>query len=935
VILKSFLYIPESMFDYKLAKSLVIENPEYDKRLNSGLPLGDMEAVYVLYKKFEKNGKVFYRVPRYAFGNYSEVLKQYPQLVKGYSEVKECIEFKESSIEFNPSQKETIEKTIAMLEKELGAIVVAATGEGKSQLFIKIMCLLGMKTLILVHKDFLIGQWKENLLKLTNLKENEIGLLKQGKFIDGKVVLGSMQSLMRGTIDNSINDKFGLVCGDEIHHIGAKMFLRAFTRFNSKLRCGLSVVGDTRIFISHNDIIEHLEIQEFYNRFNFTRNKWNIVDGYKIRSFNGKEFIWKNVTGVLKHSVGKKKIFQFLLDKNVTVALTEDHSTYKVVGNSYKFIKRDKKYIASLEEVLGKDLKVGDYLLLEDKIDSLDSVDIMEFNILEYMTGKFYVAGDYTKWIENNITLLNGYKWHYKKRHKFRNGKYGVFIPGDMFSKFNNIPDCGTKIYTEGSCGHWLSYKIPVNVISYLLGFYLGDGWVSGGQLSFAIGIDEYDRFMKKLNLLIPYSNFGVFKRVMRGKSYEIKINCSPLANFFKTITNGAKSYNKFIPKEVYSFSENNIREFISGLMESDGHLGKKKLRYYYTTTSKRLADDIVQILKRVNVVSSVSNFPSRKGGIIDDRQIKSKRIKYVVNFSSYELHGDNTGYKGRRFPFIMNDLGGVPAKIRKVSLVKDVKNVYDINVEGTNWNTFVGSGVLVHNSATPDREDKMEKLYYYHLSSNLIIHNNVRNVGSEFYVIEYERVKAWKWYPAFIPFKIQLIHNIVADEVRNKIILDMIVELRKKGRKILVLSERISHLTELIYSTGKRLPSDSLVRFFGAKSLTKKERAEGVKQEKVKDPTKEELINGDVIFGTYSKVKEGVDIPQLDTLIFATPLSSKTTVIQAKGRIERFAEGKEKPVVIDIYDTDKSLLIGMFQKRKRLYKELQMRQLHLFSDIL
>lgn len=475
MILKSFLYIPEKLFDYKLAKKLVIENPEYDKRLNSGLPLGDMEAVYVLYKKIEKNGKVFYRVPRYALGNYSEVLKQCPQLVKGYSEVKEVISFKDSSIEFNPSQKETIEKTIIMLEKELGAIIVAATGEGKSQIFVKIVSLLGMKTLILVHKDYLINQWKENLLSLTDLKENEIGLLKQGKFVDGKIVLGSMQSLMRGTIGNEINDEFGLVCGDEIHRIGAKMFLRAFTRFNPKYRLGLS---------------------------------------------------------------------------------------------------------------------------------------------------------------------------------------------------------------------------------------------------------------------------------------------------------------------------------------------------------------------------------------------------------------------------------------------------------------------------ATPDREDKMEKLYYYHLSSNLIIHNNVRNVGSEFYVIEYEKMKAWKWYPAFIPFKIQLIHNIVADEKRNQILIDMMVELRKKGRKVLILSERISHLTELIYSMKKLLPSDSLVRFFGPKSLTKKERKEGVKQEKVKDPTKEELLKGDIIFGTYSKVKEGVDIPQLDTLIFATPLSSKTTVIQAKGRIERFVEEKKKPVVIDIYDTDKSLLIGMFQKRKRLYKELQMRQLHSFNDI-
>ena len=922
------------MFDYKLAKQLVIDNPEYTKRANSGLSMGDIEPSYTLYKKFEQNGKVFYRVPRYALGNYSELINKYPQLVKGYSEAKESIEFNDSSIEFNDSQKSTIEKTVEMLNKELGAIIVASPAEGKTTCAIKIASILGMKTLVLVHKDFLAEQWKENILKCTNIKENEIGLLKQGKFIDGKIVIGSMQSLMRGTIDNAVNDMFGLVILDECHRVGCKMFLRSATRFNSKFRLGLSVVGDTRIFISHDGVMEHLEIQEFYNKFNFNKNKWNVIDGYKIRSFNGKEFIWKNVTGILKHSVGKKKVFQFLLDKNVTVALTEDHSTYKVVEKGYKLVKNSKKYIASLEEIKGKDLKVGDYLLLEDKINSFNSVYITKLDMLKYMKGQFHVAGDYVKWIEDNITLSNGYKWHYKKRYKFKNGKYGTFIPGSMFSKFNNIPDCGTKIYTEGSCGHWLSCKVPASALSYLLGFYLGDGWVSGNQLTFAIGIGEYDRFMKKLNLLTPYSNFGIFKRIMPGKSYEIKISCSPLATFFKVITNGEKSYNKFIPKEVYSFSDSDTREFILGLLDSDGHLGKKDSRYYYTTTSKRLADDMVQILKRVDVVASVSSFSPRDGGIIDGRQIKSKRIKYVVNFSSYEFRGDNRGHNGRRFPFIMNDLGGVPAKIKKISLVADINNVYDISVEGTDWNAFVGSGVLVHNSATPDREDKLERLYYYHLSSNLVIHNNVRNMGSDFYVIEYERETSWKWYPSYIPFKIQLIHNIVADEVRNRIIIDAIVTLRKKGRKILVLSERISHLMELMNVTKKLLPNDCLVRFFGAKSLTKKERIAKMKQEKVKDPTSIELLKGDVIFGTYSKVKEGVDIPQLDTLIFATPLSSKTTIIQAKGRPERLAEGKKKPVVIDIYDTDKSLLIGMYKKRERLYKELNMHRILLFDDI-
>jgi superfamily II DNA or RNA helicase len=439
--------------------------------------MGDIEPSYTLYKKFEQNGKVFYRVPRYALGNYSELINKYPQLVKGYSEIKESIEFKENAIEFNDSQKSTIEKTVEMLNKELGAFIVAATGEGKSVMAIRIASLLGMKTLILVHKNFLMEQWKENILKYTGLKENEIGLLKQGKFVDGKIVLGSMQSLMRDTIDNTIKSEFGLVICDEAHRIGAKMFLRSFTRFNPKFRLALS---------------------------------------------------------------------------------------------------------------------------------------------------------------------------------------------------------------------------------------------------------------------------------------------------------------------------------------------------------------------------------------------------------------------------------------------------------------------------ATNSREDGMEKLYYYHLSSNLIIHSSSRNVGSDYYVVEYEREKAWKWYPSYIPFKIRLINDIITDEVRNALLLEIINKCLQNNRSVLVLSERIAQLKFLMDETVKTWSSIrdiNVIRFFGA--LTKRKGKTVIVTEKgIVDPSRSQLNSGAIVFGTYSKVKEGVDVPHLDTLIFATPFSSRTTLIQTKGRIERFAEEKKKPVVIDIYDTDKSLLIGMYKKRERLYKELNMHRILLFDDI-
>lgn len=105
---------------------------------------------------------------------------------------------------------------------------------------VKIASDLGLKTLVLCHKDKLAEQWVDSFKSLTKLKNSEIGFLKRGKFKDGKIVIGSIQSLMTDTFDESINNKFGLVIVDEAHIISARVFLKSFVRFNPKFRLLLS-----------------------------------------------------------------------------------------------------------------------------------------------------------------------------------------------------------------------------------------------------------------------------------------------------------------------------------------------------------------------------------------------------------------------------------------------------------------------------------------------------------------------------------------------------------------------------------------------------------------------------------------------------------------------------------------------------------------------
>ena len=154
-----------------------------------------------------------------------------------------------------------------------------------------------------------------------------------------------------------------------------------------------------------------------------------------------------------------------------------------------------------------------------------------------------------------------------------------------------------------------------------------------------------------------------------------------------------------------------------------------------------------------------------------------------------------------------------------------------------------------------------------------------------------------------------KLIDDIIHDKLRNKIISGAVC--MSKG-STLVLSDRIEHLNILKedVSNCKRTAMISAANTKAAKD----ERNEAIS--KLNDH------KIDVLFATYALAKEGLDIPNLRNIVFATPQKDKTTVVQSAGRVERKADGKEFGQIIDFYD-DFGILKGYAKKRTGYYKKL------------
>jgi len=105
-------------------------------------------------------------------------------------------------------------------------------------------------------------------------------------------------------------------------------------------------------------------------------------------------------------------------------------------------------------------------------------------------------------------------------------------------------------------------------------------------------------------------------------------------------------------------------------------------------------------------------------------------------------------------------------------------------------------------------------------------------------------------------------------------------------GHKVLIVSDRVEFLKEC--SELSEYPSEVLI---GA----------------LKEDQREEVINkissGEVkqLWSTQSLVSEGISINPLSCIILGTPLNNMPLLEQLIGRIQRQAEGKLDPVVVDI----------------------------------
>jgi superfamily II DNA or RNA helicase len=145
-----------------------------------------------------------------------------------------------------PEQLPIIDLYQKACEEKGGGLISLKCGGGKTVLALYLIAMLKKKTIVVVHKDFLMTQWRDRIRQF--LPEARIGKIQQSTIDieDKDIVLAMVQSLSQKEYEPSVFSSFGLAIFDECHHLGAEVFSKSMAKVSSKYMLGLSATPDRK-----------------------------------------------------------------------------------------------------------------------------------------------------------------------------------------------------------------------------------------------------------------------------------------------------------------------------------------------------------------------------------------------------------------------------------------------------------------------------------------------------------------------------------------------------------------------------------------------------------------------------------------------------------------------------------------------------------------
>jgi len=225
--------LPEAMLN-RIIRVAAFQNPEFYKAQAMRLPIWDKPRIISCSEEFAQH----LALPRGCLQEVSEILKEHEirVLIRDERYTGKPIDVKFHG-HLRDDQAEAIRQTLGHDE----GVLCAPTAFGKTVVAAKLIADRAVNTLILVHREQLLEQWRARLAAFLDLPPKAIGQVVGGKDSrTGLIDVALLQSLQRkGEVRNCVAE-YGHVIADECHHLTAFSFERVMRQVKAKFIVGLT-----------------------------------------------------------------------------------------------------------------------------------------------------------------------------------------------------------------------------------------------------------------------------------------------------------------------------------------------------------------------------------------------------------------------------------------------------------------------------------------------------------------------------------------------------------------------------------------------------------------------------------------------------------------------------------------------------------------------
>jgi len=410
--------------------------PNSTKQLNS----------FPVYR--ESNNKLY--IPRYfAYNLYG--IENENKLNKG---TKINLEFKG---DLREEQKDVVKKYLEHVGNSGNGLLELPCGFGKTCLGLYILSKLSVKTLIIVHKEFLLNQWVSRISQF--LPDARIGKI-QGSNIDIEdkdIVIGMLQSISMKDYDLNVFSDFGFTIIDETHHISAEIFVRSLFKVVTNYMLGLSATmnrkdGLTKVFKmflgpivfskkkrgDDQVLVKALKFKTIDSDFNNNITDFRGNPAFssmisKLCKFNDRSEFILQITNDLINNYKNEQIMILSHNKNLLVYLKDAIDYRKIATCGY--------YVGGMKE---SDLQIseGKQIVLATYSMAAEALDIKTLSILIMATPKTDVTQSIGRILRTKhktplvIDIVDSHdifiNQYYKRRKYYIQNKYKIITNDNL-----------------------------------------------------------------------------------------------------------------------------------------------------------------------------------------------------------------------------------------------------------------------------------------------------------------------------------------------------------------------------------------------------------------------------------------------------------------------------------------------------------------------